>query len=92
MTQTDSHRGSLGVEHTGDSTYQFDQSLDKVSLAVIGAVADATGTDPMELPPLYSAIDTEALDALFASSIGKVSFSYNGFEILVEGDGTIRLD
>lgn len=62
------------------------------TLAVIDAVAAASGTDPTELPPLYDAINPDALNALFESQ-GKrdradlrVEFSYNGFNVIVEGD------
>ncbi|WP_341850684.1 HalOD1 output domain-containing protein [Natronococcus wangiae] len=35
--------------------------------AVVSAVAEAEGTDPVELPPLYEAIHPEALNDLFTS-------------------------
>ena len=60
--------------------------------AIVTAVADAEGVDPLELPPLWDVIDTEALEALFAPTrdggrsrrSGRVEFSYYGYEITVE--------
>jgi hypothetical protein len=36
------------------------------SVAVLEAVTAATGRDPLDLPPLYSVLDPDALDDLFA--------------------------
>lgn len=46
-------------------------SKSKPSCAVVEAVADREDVDPGTLkPPLYTVIDTEALDAIFASTPG----------------------
>lgn len=37
---------------------------------VVRAVAEATDTDPLDLPPLYESVDPGALDALSASEGG----------------------
>lgn len=64
-----------------------------VSERVIQKVADATNSDPLELPPLYGPIDPDALDALIEQmSDGTVSFTYVGQEVTVNSDGTIRLN
>ena len=66
------------VEHTveSDST---------PSEAVLRAVAEAERTEPFALdPPLYSAIDPEALDEFVGSlncGTGCVEFTYQGYEI-----------
>ena len=52
---------------------------DAVSMEVVTCVANATGTDPLELPPLYESIDPEALDRFVesvSSSTASVTFSY----------------
>lgn len=70
------------------------------SLAVIEAVAAVSGTDPLELPPLYDAVNPDALNALFEphdrrdGSDLRIEFSYNGFDIVVR-DGlqvTVHLE
>lgn len=60
------------------------------STAVIEAVADAAGVDPIELPPLYEVVDTDALDRLFDGHTGvresghnEVQFWYSGFVVTV---------
>lgn len=67
-----------------------------VSARIIDAVASATETDPLEIePPLYSAVDTDALDRLAGSDSGaavQVEFEYADHDIAVDGDGTIAVD
>jgi hypothetical protein len=63
-----------------------------VSERVIRAVADATGTDALELPPLYGTVDPDALDALVEGTAnGEVSFVYANQEVTVTTDGTVAL-
>lgn len=60
---------------------------------VIETVAVREGIDPVDLePPLYEAIDTEALDAVFtapgdgtATSL-EVAFTYCGYDLRVTRD------
>ena len=72
--------------------------IERFSTAVVEAVAEKAGVDPVDLdPPLYRAIDPDALDELLSSlgtgtTNGSVSFSYLDFEITVHGDGTVHLE
>ena len=62
--------------------------------AIISLVAETDGRDPLELPPLYEAVDPEALNQLCMSSSDsdlRVSFTYAGFTVLVEGSGIVHL-
>lgn len=63
--------------------------------AVVSAVADAEEVDPVELPPLYEAIEPEALNDLFTSrsesSVGKVTFQYAGYDVVVRGTGEVEV-
>jgi len=68
------------------------------STAVIAAIANKEGIDPMELEPpryetLYSVIDPEALDQLFSQpgGGGTVVFGYCGYEVTVHADGTVEV-
>lgn len=71
-----------------------------VSNAIIAAVSDEAGVDPVVLPPLFEQIDPDALDTLFASEngdlcrTGSITFAYAGFvvEVVCDGDPTITLD
>lgn len=80
-----------------DST-RTDTHADNPSQAVVTAVADAKGVDPIDLPPLFGAIDPDALDALFESGAvasrqsGSVEFAYAGYLVEVAADGTVDLD
>ena len=56
------------------------------SEAVVATVADRADADPTDLPPLYDAIDPDALDAIFRDGRpGRVSFEYAGYEVTVCG-------
>lgn len=75
----------------------YDRTRDRASLAVVAAVAIASGSDPVELDPLHAAVETTALDALFPGSVGdagaaRISFPYEGFEVTVSGRGAIEID
>lgn len=67
---------------------------DSVSIRVVDQLADAQGLDPKDLPPLTHTIDLEALDTLIDSvpSDATVSFSVDGYDVTVTGDGTVNLD
>ena len=62
---------------------------------VIEAVADHRGVDPMELEPLYNAVDPDALDALFggsrASPHSSLTFELDGCLVRVSGDGDVEV-
>lgn len=73
------------------------------STAFVQAVADATGRDPIDMPPLYEYVDTDALNDLMTSSAGglgsvTVTVTYDGVmgqfnsdgELLVLADGKNR--
>ncbi|NHN48422.1 hypothetical protein G9464_12575 [Halostella sp. JP-L12] len=69
-----------------------------VSQTVVLAVAEATGDDPLELPPLFDTIDPDALNKLFDSSAfgadgreGQVEFTYAGCDVTVRGDERVAV-
>lgn len=41
--------------------------------------------------PLYTEIDPEAVDRLFKTSRGRVTFKYLGYEVVVEQTGQVEL-
>ncbi|ELY53270.1 HalOD1 output domain-containing protein [Natronolimnohabitans innermongolicus] len=58
------------------------------SMAVIELVATATDTDPLELDPLYNAMDPTVLDSLSESpGFSSLEFEYAGHTVVVEGNG-----
>ncbi len=57
------------------------------SVTVVNTVADVEGTSFTELPPLYEAVDPDALDAMCAGDTsGRVTFEYHGYTVTVEAN------
>jgi hypothetical protein len=73
---------------------------ERLSIAVIEAVAEFEGTNPTDVrPPLYDIVDPDALDALFGPTRrdalradGHVVFDYRDHEITVHSDGRIEIE
>ena len=82
--------GTLG------DTVRMNSSDEDISETVVSAVADAKGVDPLDLDPLYDAIDPDALDSIFrhagaGSTVTKLSFEMDGCEVLVRGSGEVAV-
>lgn len=87
--------------HEESDTYraEFDSHDRPPGEAVIEAVATASECDPLDLPPLYDAVDTEALDLLFTSEgattaggMRAVTFEYADYLVTVNRHGTVEVD
>lgn len=64
-----------------------------LSEAVIEAVSTAEGVKPHQLAePLYTVCDPDALDSLFHGSNGTVSFTYHGYNVIVDETGEVELE
>lgn len=68
------------------------------STRVVEALAEAAGVDSVDLPPLYDAVDPDALDSLFAPRpdgsprVGcRVSFRFDGYQVTVHRDGEVQV-
>lgn len=67
----------------------------EISQTVITSVAEARGVDPLELEPLYAAIDPDALNKLFQPSLGapnsslNLQFTFAGCDVEIRGDGEV---
>jgi hypothetical protein len=62
--------------------------------AVVSLVAQEEDCDPLELPPLYGAVDPEALDQICTAGDGSslcISFDYTGYTVLVDANGIVQL-
>ena len=71
---------------------------ERPSEAVVRTTAALLDRDPMELNPLYGAVDPDALDAMVAhaqrvntDSQPILSFSYHGYRVLVDATGRITV-
>lgn len=85
---TDNNRG-LGAECRMNMDGYADQ---RISFRVIEAVAEVKGEDSMEMrPPLFEAINPEALDAVFQSGSISISFEWDGYTIEIDGSGSIAV-
>lgn len=59
-----------------------------ISMQVVEELATEIACDPIDIEPLATSIDPEALDQLLASNTRtKVSFEHAGFTIHVSSDG-----
>lgn len=66
------------------------------SMAVVVAVANAKGVDPLELEPLGDVVDPEALDRLFGGADGSrmngwLTFRMADCEVTVTSDGALSV-
>lgn len=76
-----------------DNSFEADETI---SVAVVTAVANATGQSPLEMDPLWESVDTDALEALLTDtdrtgSSPTVSFTYCGCTVTVTDD-EIQID
>lgn len=86
-------------------TYEIAEG-ESITQGVLEAVSSASNTPIVPdfqseatleraLEPLYTAIDPDALDSLFASGTdttnGQVEFQYHGYRVTVESGGCISL-
>ena len=70
-----------------------DEDFGPLSLRVIDAIAEATGSDPLEMPPLYHTVDLTALEDLFRGGQSvSVEFEYEGCAVSVRSDGSVTVD
>lgn len=66
-----------------------------ISDTVVTAVADAKDVDPLDVEPLHSAIDPDALDSMFQPRIGtpptslELTFRLDGCEVVAHADGEV---
>lgn len=78
---------------TGTHRTTFDPTdPDQPSAALVEAVALARDADPLELEPLHTYVDTDALNSLVDGKRAAgttVSLSIDGYEFVVDGSGTV---
>ena len=66
-------------------------------VVIVEALAEATGVDPTDLPPLFEFVNPDAIDQLFkkhddASHANAVlSFQFKTWNVFVRADGRIRV-
>lgn len=61
-------------------------------MAVVEAVADRKGVEPIEVGPLAYEVDPDALNKLVDSmDSGTIAFPFEGFQVEVDADGEVSL-
>lgn len=73
------------------------QSSEPITHRIVERIASHEDADVTDLEPLHSAVDTDALDALFSPTSsgprsGHVTFEYAGHTIVVDADGDVSVD
>ncbi|WP_226011294.1 HalOD1 output domain-containing protein [Halomicrobium salinisoli] len=59
---------------------------------IVTAIAERTGADPLEMDPLYDAVDVDAVKAIVGSAgDASVEFAYHGHTVVVDGDGSVTV-
>jgi hypothetical protein len=58
---------------------------------VVRTVATRKGVGVADLDPLFEVVEPDALDALFNSSDGYVTFPYCGYEVTVDASGAVTV-
>ncbi|WP_135825829.1 HalOD1 output domain-containing protein [Halorussus ruber] len=78
---------------------EFEVVGERPSETIVRAVSEVRECDPVELPPLHSALDPDALDELFEDTVsgrprrgGSLAFEYADCRVSVLGGETIRVE
>lgn len=60
---------------------------------IVEQVAATKSTSALDLTPLYTVIDPEALETIFSkrAQTGQIEFEYEGCSVRVDGDGEITV-
>ncbi|MEZ3166044.1 HalOD1 output domain-containing protein [Halorubrum ejinorense] len=80
----------------GDATFEGDTGR-TLTEAFVGAIADAEGIAPTDVPPLYGSVDFDALARLVettgetADSDLLIAFRIDRWNVFVNGEGLIRV-
>ena len=85
--------GSAGTDASPTTARQSGEESDRPTVAVVEAVAAATGRPTGELPPLQETLDADALNALLNGqpSAVTVSFRYAGTVVSVSGSDRVEV-
>lgn len=97
-------KNSMGKEFPTDPPSQAIRKFEKddtrsISELVVEAVAEVAEVDPLELPPLHSSLDPDALDRLFGRKLNgqprdtdfTITFRMSDRTVTVVRDGAIHV-
>lgn len=90
--------GYDSVGGTYHAVHDWDE-CESIALTVISAVSAVTNTPPLEMEPLFDAVDPDALNSLLrrnsdaATRSGvTVSFRFEGHEVTADASGEVLVD
>lgn len=68
---------------------------DSIWLSIVTTIAEKEGVDPLDLEPLHSTVDTDALRNLLngnANQYLQIKFQYHGYEVTAASDGQVTVE
>ncbi|MEF8862800.1 MAG: HalOD1 output domain-containing protein [Haloarculaceae archaeon] len=84
--------------HRGSGTHRFgyDRDTTPPSMAVVAALSEVLGADPLDLDPIQGTVDADALDALVrvgdtTDGDVRVTFSLEGYAVTVHSYGVVAV-
>ena len=92
MSKNSTEIGTKSNQRTEHVTKFDPANGTSVGTQIAMAIADATGTDVMELPPLANWVDCDAITDLFRGCYDttiSISFDYRQSRVFVSNDGRI---
>ncbi len=80
---------SSSPSHPEQSLQTSPADTESITVAVVTAVTEATGTKPTT--PLYEFIDPDALENLYQHASPEVNFKYIGYNVTIHPDRTVTV-
>lgn len=97
MIQADDYSDSIAAGTTFQIEFEPDD-LDSITMAILEAVATFARQDILDLDPLETVIDTDALNDLFRPRSNgtsrtnlSIEFVYQDYLVFVESSGLVRI-
>lgn len=92
----DTDPDTSSIDHDGSTDQDGWNRYERPSVAIVEALAEATGREPTALPSLHHSVDPDALDTLLTGGTRRgeqihLSFTYDGVLISVGSDGDLSI-
>ena len=92
----DSDSDTSSIDRDGSTDQDGWDRYERPSVAIVEAIAQATGREPTTLPSLHRSVDPDALDTLLTDETRRgdqvhLSFTYAGVLVSVGSDGDLSI-